>query len=163
MLFNINILTIHQDYYITSYTHETHETHTLNTFSTRNMSNTSRKRAFSTAFERPATPSAHQTKAVRTLSVSALADELTINDENADPAGCSQDGNIPARESSLPPRGTPLQQLVEISYSDGQFRPKITLGDDDMMDDGGAWESTPFVIYEDPDVVMKRLALGGEE
>jgi len=133
------------------------------------MSNIERKRAYSAAFERPATPTGHQPKAQRTLTPSSVADvNAAINDENKNPADQSRDvamSDAHAKASSLPLRGTALQELVEIPASGGQLRPKLTLGDDDDSVDGaGAWEPAPFTIYEDPDAAMVRLSLGrGEE
>lgn len=108
-----------------------------------------RKRSLSTAFEHPAPPP-------RETKVNRIGTPASDNKEND-----RQEQHV--KTATLPGRGAPLQELVEIPSSGGVLRPKMTLGEDASVacEVEGQWQSAPFEIWEDVDVVAERLALGG--
>lgn len=144
------------------------------------MSQPERKRAFSQAFEHPATP-AHQTKVPKITTPTPLETEGKENasppDQNHDtthaspsPANVYHPPGItphqPQQATSLPLRGVPLRELAELPSSGGLLRPRMTLGDNEPPVGSGAagdWESAPFTIWEDEDIVMEKLSLGDAE
>jgi hypothetical protein len=133
-------------------------------------SKTERKRSLSTAFEHPTTPA----REAKTNKIGTPASNTKENDHQGQdvdmesPAKvCQPPGITPHQRqpaTSLPLRGVPLQQLVEVLSSGMVFRPKITLGEDveEGLEVEGQWEAAPFAIWEDVDVVAERLSLGGE-
>lgn len=129
------------------------------------MSKHPRKRAHSTAFEHPFTPTKANFKAKKPLTPPSSPRHQAINDENQPPANYSSDTDMSdeATVSLQTARGIALQELVEITGSNGKVRPKLTLGDEPSEAWEHEWEKTPFRIWEDVDVVAERMGLGEEE